>query len=174
MPDRAHLKPHPKDTGSPEQGLLSPKHLSGGLLALSQPAPGTSSGKSMLLRGTGFRLPLKGNMAQALAPPREGASEGHRNCGWECRGATPMRIAIYSRSCPNHHQGFTTGCKGERGGSNTDEGQEFGGRGNGGGTPAVPPSSNATERGPPLAGSPPHPPRPASLEEVGWGCGKRA
>lgn len=42
------------------------------------------------------------------------------NHGWELGGVTPMRIAIYSRSCQNYHQGFTKGCAEGRGGSNTD------------------------------------------------------
>lgn len=33
-----------------------------------------------------------------------------------------MRIAIYSQSCQNHHQGFTKGCQGNEDGSNTDWG----------------------------------------------------
>lgn len=45
----------------------------------------------------------------------------------------------------------------------------------GGGTPAVPPPSNATEKGPPLAGSPPYPPSPVFLRgrwagDLGRGC----
>lgn len=62
-----------------------------------------------------------------------------REAGMGTVGATPMRIAIYSRSCQNHHQGVTEGVRG--GGSTLIKGPvKSGRRGTG---PAVPPS-NAT------------------------------
>lgn len=85
-----------------------------------------------------------------------------------------MRIAIYSRSCQNHHQGFTKGCQG-----NEEAQTLIGGcrsleeSGMGGGTPAVPPHLMPQKKS--SSGQlPSQSPRSSfSQEEVGWGLGKR-
>ena len=89
----------------------------------------------------------KGCCPHALGLQREGSRESQMGT----LAATPMRIAIYSRSCQNH-QGLTEGVRG--GGSNTDlrASQEREGAGR-----SCPSLSNATGRGPPLTGTLPTP-----------------
>lgn len=91
---------------------------------------------------------------------------GPTNHEWELGGATPMRIAIYSRSCQNHHRGLTEGCGVRR---LNLTGASWG---DGRGTPAVPPLM-PQERGPPLAPPLPTPLSRFSLGRWGGGCGKR-
>lgn len=72
-------------------------------------SPSTAPPEGQNIRASGNEVP--GTMSQV---PSEGPCESLMGT----RGATPMRIAIYSHSCQNHHQGFTENVGG--GGSNTD------------------------------------------------------
>lgn len=57
---------------------------------------------------------------QTDCKPQARGGRGHRTHEWDQGSSMPMRIAIYSRSCQNHHRGFTEGCVRGGGGSNTD------------------------------------------------------
>lgn len=64
------------------------------------------------------RLPLP-HKRQTDCKPRTPGGRGRRTHEWD-GVSVPVRIAIYSRSCQNHHRGFTEGCVRGGGGSNTD------------------------------------------------------
>lgn len=57
---------------------------------------------------------------QTDCKPQARGRRGHRTHEWDWGSSMPMRIAIYSRSCQNHHRGFTEGCVRGGSGSNTD------------------------------------------------------
>lgn len=90
-------------------------------------------------------------------------------------GARPTRIGVYSRSCQNHHQGFTEGCTGQWGAQTLIGGLGPGRKGMGGG-PQLSSPSNAMGKGSSSGQLPfPAPPCPVSLgggglRDVGREC----